>query len=53
MSEISETMMQELNRAAAERFGDPHLVRVVPGATHLFEESGKLDEVSVLACEAT
>jgi putative phosphoribosyl transferase len=39
----------ELNREAmAHMRGDTRLV-VVPGATHLFEESGKLEEVGALA----
>jgi putative phosphoribosyl transferase len=39
----------ELNRAAASRLRCPHRVAVVPGATHLFEEAGALDEVARLA----
>jgi dienelactone hydrolase len=41
-----------LNRGALERLGstDKQLV-VVPGATHLFEEPGTLDEVARLAAE--
>ncbi|CAL9595429.1 Putative phosphoribosyl transferase [Streptomyces sp. enrichment culture] len=35
-----------LNREAARRLRAPHAVRVVPGATHLFEEPGTLDQVA-------
>ncbi|HLW64526.1 MAG TPA: dienelactone hydrolase family protein [Gemmataceae bacterium] len=41
-----------LNEKALARLGSPvkHLV-IVPGATHLFEEPGKLDEVAHLAAD--
>ena len=39
----------ELNRAAANRLGATHAVRVVDGAGHLFEEPGALDRVASLA----
>jgi dienelactone hydrolase len=35
----------ELNRAAAERLVAAHEIAVVPGAGHLFEEPGALDQV--------
>ena len=35
----------DLNRAAAARMTAEHEVAVVPGATHLFEEPGALDQV--------
>jgi dienelactone hydrolase len=35
-----------LNEAAARRLGGPHSLRVVPGATHLFEEPGALEQVA-------
>jgi putative phosphoribosyl transferase len=38
----------DLNRAAAARLQESELA-VVPGATHLFEESGTLEQVTVLA----
>ncbi|MHB9155482.1 MAG: dienelactone hydrolase family protein [Endomicrobiales bacterium] len=41
----------ELNRSAAGLMSAPHAVEIVPGATHLFEEPGKLDEVSRLAAD--
>ena len=37
-----------MNRSAAERLAGAELV-IVPGATHLFEEPGALDEVAGLA----
>jgi putative phosphoribosyl transferase len=39
----------ELNRAAAARLQCVHQLVVVPGATHLFEEHGTLEEVARLA----
>src|SRR5215207_3805081 len=38
-----------LNRQAAGRLGAPHRLEVVPGAGHLFEEPGALEEVARLA----
>ncbi len=38
-----------LNEAALGRLGGPRRLVVVPGATHLFEEPGALDEVARLA----
>ncbi|MCS6877922.1 MAG: dienelactone hydrolase family protein [Geminicoccaceae bacterium] len=39
----------ELNRAAARRLSAPYRLVIVPGATHLFEEPGALEEVAALA----
>lgn len=39
----------ELNRAALARMSCPKRLRVIPGATHLFEEPGALEEVARLA----
>jgi putative phosphoribosyl transferase len=39
----------QLNRQAAARLGGPHELEIIPGASHLFEEPGALDEVSRLA----
>lgn len=39
----------ELNRGAYERLRAPKALEIVPGATHLFEEPGKLEEVARLA----
>lgn len=39
----------ELNRDAAARLAAPHRVELVPGATHLFEEPGALEQVIELA----
>lgn len=38
-----------LNESAATRLGGPVRLVTVPGATHLFEEPGTLDEVAALA----
>ncbi|MER5636750.1 phosphoribosyltransferase family protein [Kitasatospora sp. NPDC002227] len=40
-----------LNREAAARLTCPHSLAVVPGATHLFEEPGALEAVTVLAAD--
>jgi putative phosphoribosyl transferase len=40
-----------LNRSAAERLPGRHEVRVIPGATHLFEEPGTLEQVAEAARE--
>ncbi|MDX6348057.1 MAG: putative phosphoribosyl transferase [Streptomyces sp.] len=39
----------DLNRRAQEELRCPNLLHVVPGATHLFEEPGALDQVAHLA----
>jgi len=41
----------ELNREAQRSLQAPTELAVVPGATHLFEEPGALEEVSRLAGE--
>ncbi len=41
----------EINRRALERLAGPKDLVVVPGATHLFEEPGALDEVARHAAE--
>ncbi|GAA1181734.1 pimeloyl-ACP methyl ester carboxylesterase [Kitasatospora gansuensis] len=38
-----------LNEEAAEQLGGPCRLRVIPGATHLFEEPGALEQVADLA----
>ena len=40
-----------LNEQASARMRAPVTLAIVPGATHLFEEPGTLDEVTRLACE--
>jgi putative phosphoribosyl transferase len=37
------------NQAALDQLGGERRLAVVPGATHLFEETGALDEVARLA----
>jgi pimeloyl-ACP methyl ester carboxylesterase len=44
-----DTWVLGANREAAARMTAPHRVEVVPGATHLFEEPGALDQVARLA----
>jgi len=39
----------DMNRSAAARLTRPHRVQIVSGATHLFEEPGKLEEVAELS----
>lgn len=39
----------QLNRSAARRLGGLHEIRIVPRATHLFEEPGALHEVAAMA----
>jgi putative phosphoribosyl transferase len=41
----------ELNRSAQQRLGGDSELAVIPGATHLFEEPGALEEVSRLAAD--
>ncbi|MGA7270903.1 MAG: phosphoribosyltransferase family protein [Acidimicrobiia bacterium] len=46
-----DTEVLALNRQAASRLTCPHELEIVAGATHLFEESGALEEVARLAVE--
>ena len=41
----------ELNRSAMQEMKGKAELEVIPGATHLFEESGALEEVARLATE--
>jgi putative phosphoribosyl transferase len=41
----------ELNREAMHRMRAPVELQIIPGATHLFEERGALEQVSALAAE--
>lgn len=45
----ADTWVLQINRDAATKLTAPYEVVVVPGATHLFEEPGALDEVARLA----
>jgi putative phosphoribosyl transferase len=45
----ADTSVLQLNEQAAARLGGEREIAVVPGATHLFEEPGALDEVVRLA----
>jgi dienelactone hydrolase len=42
----NDAVVLELNRAALARLHPPARLEVIPGATHLFEEPGALDEVA-------
>ena len=44
-----DTPVIELNQGASRHLGARHRLEIVPGATHLFEEPGKLEEVAALA----
>lgn len=46
-----DTQVLELNEQAATRLGGPHRIEVVPGASHLFEEPGALEQVARLATD--
>jgi putative phosphoribosyl transferase len=46
-----DTLVLELNRQAAARLAVPSEIAIVPGAGHLFEERGTLDEVCRLALQ--
>ncbi|MDH3688740.1 MAG: dienelactone hydrolase family protein [Gammaproteobacteria bacterium] len=41
----------QLNQEASRLLNVAHSMEIVPGATHLFEEPGKLERVSQLACD--
>jgi pimeloyl-ACP methyl ester carboxylesterase len=41
----------QLNREALAQLRSEKQLVIVPGATHLFEEPGALDEVARLACD--
>ncbi|MGM0583634.1 MAG: dienelactone hydrolase family protein [Pseudomonadota bacterium] len=45
----SDTQVLELNREAQAQLSAPSDLRIVPGATHLFEEPGALEQVVALA----
>jgi putative phosphoribosyl transferase len=44
-------LVLQLNREALEQLSCPKRLKIVPGATHLFEEPGALEEVAGLARE--
>jgi pimeloyl-ACP methyl ester carboxylesterase len=47
----NDTEVLELNEEAAARMLCPRLVTIIPGATHLFEEPGALEDVARLAVD--
>ena len=46
-----DTEVIELNREAMEQMTAEKKLVIVPGATHLFEEAGKLEEVARLSSD--
>lgn len=44
-----DTVVIELNRQAMDLIGGPTRLEIVPGASHLFEEPGTLEQVAALA----
>lgn len=46
-----DTQVLQLNREAAARLAGEHELVVIPGAGHLFEEPGALEQVSSLAAK--
>jgi putative phosphoribosyl transferase len=46
-----DTQVIELNKEAKRHITAPTKIAIVPGATHLFEEPGKLDQVAKLAID--
>jgi putative phosphoribosyl transferase len=44
-----DTVVIELNRHAMDQLGGPTRLEIVPGASHLFEEPGTLEQVAALA----
>jgi len=50
VGELDETVV-ELNRASLAQLRSPAALRLVPDATHLFEEPGALAQVAVLAAD--
>lgn len=46
-----DTVVISLNKMAYDKLNCEKELKIVPGATHLFEESGKLEEVAELASE--
>ena len=46
----NDEVVVEINQRVFERLKEPKALEIVPGATHLFEESGALDRVAQLAC---
>ena len=47
----ADTAVIELNRRAMARMHCVHEMQIIPGATHLFEEKGALDQVAALATD--
>jgi pimeloyl-ACP methyl ester carboxylesterase len=45
----NDTVVIDLNKKAMKNFSAEKKLEIVPGASHLFEETGKLEEVAKLA----
>jgi len=45
----NDSLVIELNKAALKKFQAPARIEIVPGAAHLFEEQGTLEQVALLA----
>ena len=45
----NDSVVIHLNEQAMARMNAPVLLEIIPGATHLFEESGALEQVAGLA----
>jgi alpha-beta hydrolase superfamily lysophospholipase len=46
-----DSVVLELNQKAMDRMDAKKELVIIPGATHLFEEAGKLEEVAKLSTE--
>jgi dienelactone hydrolase len=46
-----DTAVIELNKQAADQLRADHRLKIIPGATHLFEEAGKMEQVANLASD--
>jgi pimeloyl-ACP methyl ester carboxylesterase len=45
-----DTVVIKLNQQAAGQLPVEHRLEIIPGATYLFEEAGKMEQVANLAC---
>jgi putative phosphoribosyl transferase len=46
---VDDTAVIEMNKSAYARMKAPKEMRLIPGATHLFEETGALERVAEMA----
>jgi alpha-beta hydrolase superfamily lysophospholipase len=47
----NDPVVLQMNEKAAEMLLAPHEIQIISGATHLFEEPGKLEQVAQSAME--